>query len=263
MNTPTANHGGSPRVTLEGTYTPSDYLEEPVILDRPDYSAEIAEGRIEVTFRNPEPLPSADRQAAVDRDLRQVFSARMILTCQPWEMTGLDIMKRRSPDGRTDIWWSVAPGDFRISGSPADFIHRDAEGNVIRDTKAERLADDRAFREQCLRHVENPLIHGLMASIGRAVAGPADRMTHLYEIRDALSRHFGDEKEARRALGLTSAEWSDLGRIANHEPIEESRHRGNHPVLRQATEDERTRVIEVARRMIRAYLDHLDRALTP
>ena len=34
MDTPTANHGGSPRVTLEGTNTPSDYLEEPVILDR-------------------------------------------------------------------------------------------------------------------------------------------------------------------------------------------------------------------------------------
>ena len=80
-------------------------------------------------------------------------------------------------------------------------------------------------------HLENPLIQGLMASFGRAVADPADRMTHLYEIRDALSRHLGGEKEARRALGLTSADWSDLGRIANHEPIKESRHRGNHPVL--------------------------------
>ena len=262
MDTPTADHSGSPRFTLEGAYTPPDYLEEPVILDRPGYTAKIAEGHIEVTFRDPEPLPSADCQAVVDRDLPQVFMAHMILTCQPWEMTELRLL-RRYPDGRRDIWLSAASGFYFVSGSPADFIHRDAEGNIIRDTKAERLADDRGFREQCLRHVENPMIQGLMASFGRAVVDPADRMTHMYEIRDALSRHLGGKKEARRALGLTSAEWSDLGRIANDEPIKESRHRGNHPVLRQATEDERTRVIEVARHMIRAYLDHLDRTLTP
>jgi hypothetical protein len=68
-------------------------------------------------------------------------------------------------------------------------------------------------------------------------------MTHLFEIRDALSRHLGGEKDTRKVLGLTNAEWDDLGRIANHEPIAESRHRGKHKVLRQTTEEEKTRTI--------------------
>jgi hypothetical protein len=259
MDTPTVNPDESPRVMLEGTYSPTDSLEEPVILERKDYTAEIAQGRIEVTFRDPELLLSADRQPAVDRDLRQVFTARMILTCRPWEMTELRL-QRRYRDGRKDRWLAVASGLCFVSGLAPDFIIRDAEANVVKDTKAERLADERGFREQCLRHAENPLIQGLMASIGRAVTDPADRRTHLYEIRDALSRHFGGEASARNALGLTSTAWRDLGRIANNEPIQESRHRGNHPVLRQATDEEQARVLEVARRRVRAYLDHLDRA---
>ncbi|MGB0070786.1 MAG: hypothetical protein WBQ11_22405, partial [Isosphaeraceae bacterium] len=72
-------------------------------------------------------------------------------------------------------------------------------------------------------------LQDLLASFRQAVADPADRMTHLYEIRDALNRHFGGEKTARNQLGLTHKGWSDLGRIANKEPIEESRHRGCHP----------------------------------
>jgi len=244
---------------MEGTYSPADYLEEAVTLQRSDYTARIAGGRIEVAFHEPETLPNADRQTAVSREVGQVFQARMILTCRPWEMTALTL-KRRYPDGRSVMWLSVSDS-IGLSDS-LDMVATDSDGNVVTDTKAERLADERDFREQTQRHAEDPLLQGLMASFSRAVADPADRMTHLFEIRDALSRHFKNARQAKDALGLTNTEWSDLGRIANHEPIEESRHRGNHPVLRQATEDEQTRVLEVARRMIRAYVDHLDRRST-
>ena len=254
-------HGELPRITLEGTYSPADYLEEAVTLERPDYTATIQEGRIEVIFREPEPLPDADRQAAVHREVAQVFHARMILTGRSSEMTGLTL-KRRYPDGRADVWVSAASVIVVASVGAPDIIITDSEGNVVKDTKAERLADERKFQEQCLRHVENPLLKELMASFSRAVADPGDRMTHLYEFRDALSRHFGGEREAKSTLGVTNTEWSDLGRIANREPIQESRHRGSHPALRQATEAEQTRVLEIARRMLRAYLDQLDRTPT-
>src|SRR5262249_2242415 len=134
----------------------------------------------------------------------------------------------------------------------------DSQGNVVKDSKAERLADERRFRDQCQRHAEDQLLKELMTSFNQAVLDPADMMTHLYEIRDALRRQFGSEQTARNALGLTSSDWSDLGRIANSEPIEESRHRGSHADLRPATEREQTRAKTIARRMLRAYLDHLD-----
>jgi hypothetical protein len=243
---------------MEGTYPPADYLLEPATLELADYTARIRGGRIEVTFRDPQSPPDAERQAAIHREVEQVFQPRLILTGRPWEMTELRL-KRHYPDGRADIWLTVASGACFVSGSPADFILRDAHGNVLKDTKAERLADERRFQEHCLRHQAGPLLQQLTASFGRAVTDLADLMTHLYEIRDALSRHFGGELAARGALGLTHAEWGDLGRIANGLPIQESRHCGNHSALRQATGEEKTLALAVARRMIRAYLDHLDR----
>jgi len=257
VDTHTEAHSGSPKIALEGAYSPPDYLEEVVILEHPDYTATIAEGRIEVLFRESEPLPDADRQAAVSREMRQVFQARMILTGRSSEMTGLTL-KRHYPDGRTDVWVSATSAIVVASACSPDILITDSEGNVVRDTKAERLADERGFREQCLRHAKNPLLEDLIASFCRAVADPADRMTHLYEIRDALSRQFGGEKEAKKTLGISNSEWSDLGRIANQEPIQKSRHRGSHLGLRPATDDELYRAQAVARRMLRAYLDHLD-----
>lgn len=137
MDTPPIAPGGGTRLTLEGSYTPPNYLEEPVAFERPDYSIKVGDGCIEVAFRDPDSPPSADRQAAVERDLHQVFTARLILTGQPWEMSELRL-HRRYPDGRKDVWLSVSSGFVVLTGSPADFIHRDAEGNVIRDTRAER-----------------------------------------------------------------------------------------------------------------------------
>ncbi len=256
MDTPAETLGERPRITLEGTYTPADYLEEPVELEGTDYTATIAAGRIEVSFREPEPLPDADRQAAIRRELDQIFDSHMILTCRSAAVTGLTLT-RHQPDGRKDVW-VYATANIILAGDTfrADTIVTDSEGNA-RDSRAERLADQRRFREQHSRQAEDPLLKGLMSSFRQAIADRADQMTHLYEIRDALSRHFKGDKQARNALGLTNAEWSDLGRIANHEPIEESRHRGNHAILRQATAEERNRAIEVASRMIRAYLNYL------
>jgi len=260
METHIESHAGASRVMMEGTYSPADYLEEAVTLDRPDYTALIAGGRIEVTFRELEPLPDADHQAAVSREVGQVFHTRMILTCRPWEMTALTL-KRRYPDG-SSVRWLSASDTLGLSDS-LDMVATDSDGNVVADTNAERLADERKFREQTQRHAEDPLLKDLIASFGRAVADPADLMTHLYEIRDALSkRRFRGENEAKKELGLTNSEWKDMGRIADHEPIEESRHRGSHPARRPATKEEQDRVFAVARRMIRAYLDHLDRSST-
>jgi hypothetical protein len=249
---------------LEGTYTPANYLEEPVELEGTDCTATITDCRIEVSFHEPELLPDADRQAAVSREVNQVFNTHMILTGRSAEVSALTL-KRRRPDGKAESWVSVSVSSCLSEASVCspDIITTDAGGNVVRDTKAERLADEKAFREQCLRHAEDLLLKELMASFRQAIADPADQMMHFYEIRDALSRHFGGDKEARKVLGLTSKEWSDFGRITNDEPIEQSRHRGNHPVRRPATEEEMARIIDVARRMIRAYIDRLDSTSAP
>ena len=67
------------------------------------------------------------------------------------------------------------------------------------------------------------IYHVLNRANARMTIFEKDRDYEAFErvlIRDALNRHFGGEKTARNQLGLTHKEWSDLGRIANKEPIE-------------------------------------------
>ena len=254
-------HGGTSKIMLEGTYSPADYLEEPVTLGRSDYTATIKEGRIEVIFHHPEPLPDTVRQAAVHREVAHIFHVHMILTGQSSEMTDLTL-KRYYPDGRSDVWVNATGLCIGVSLCKGVTAIEGAHGSVVKNTKAERLSDEQAFRDQYLRHIEDPLLNRLLASFRQAVNDPKDLMTHLYEIRDALRDRFGTIRGAKGALGLTDEEWDELDDITNNRPVEESRHRGRHPVRRPATENERSRVFAVAQRMIRAYLDHLDRSST-
>lgn len=89
---------------------------------------------------------------------------------------------------------------------------------------------------------------------------PRNELVHLYEIRDALAKRFGGEKGARSALGITRAQWSELGRLADAEPILQGRHSGAHfGSLRDATAAELSSAREIGRGMIEAYFAYLEK----
>src|SRR5262245_18724200 len=93
------------------------------------------------------------------------------------------------------------------------------------------------------------LLRNLLQSYSRAVSDPSNELVHLYEIRDALSKHFGEEELARKALGIPNTEWKRLGALANAEPLEQGRHRGRHPDgRRSATQAELHDARQIARR---------------
>lgn len=88
---------------------------------------------------------------------------------------------------------------------------------------------------------------------------PDDELGHLYEIRDALSRKFGGSDErARSTLGISLKKWSNFGKLCNHEPLKQGRHRGEHETLRDATDAELSEARGTAKAMIEAYLKYLD-----
>ena len=145
------------------------------------------------------------------------------------------------------MWPKVSSNISVATLAGPDLITTAFDGTILTDTRVERLADARAFRDKCLRHNRDPLLNGLLASFQQAVDDPADCMTHLFEIRVALKARFGSIKQARDALSLSETEWRDLDDITNNRPIDESPHRGRHPDRRPATGDEYNRVFAVAR----------------
>ena len=116
-----------------------------------------------------------------------------------------------------------------VSGGQADFVHRDAAGNVLRDTKAERIAEHVAMLDAVApKLARSATLRELLRSYSRCVSDPSNELVRLYEIRDALATHYGGEQNACTALNISRPEWRRLGVLANVEPIEQGRHRGQH-----------------------------------
>ena len=135
----------------------------------------------------------------------------------------------------------------------------DASGNVVVDTRRDHLEEKRRFRELVAKHASDETLQVMLRAYEAAVGDEADEFVHLYEIRDALKRRFGSEKQALKQLGSPiDASWDVLGRLANYEPVLQGRHRGGKgPNLREATGQELTAARDAGRDLIKAYIAFL------
>jgi len=136
----------------------------------------------------------------------------------------------------------------------------DADGNVVSDTKAERISRKNELSDLVERHEpRDTLVSVLLDSYTAAVHDPANELVHLYEIRDALTKRFGGSRAAQAALGVRHLRWLRLGHIANNEPIKQGRHRGTNPgTLRDASEQELQESRDIASELIERYLTYLE-----
>jgi hypothetical protein len=70
-------------------------------------------------------------------------------------------------------------------------VLRDMDGNIKIDTRAERVRAKRELAARVTMHLKNPLVVSLIESHRAAVDEPHIELIRLYEIRDALAKHFG------------------------------------------------------------------------
>lgn len=146
-----------------------------------------------------------------------------------------------------------------ISGGTVDFVVRDTGGNVIRDTRQERIEERIGLAKLAAHYISDDVANALLRSYAAAVNDPRNELVHLYEIRDALACHFGGESPATLAVSVSGAQWSRLGQLANKEPFTEGRHRGKQlRSLRNAPASELSEARDIARRMVQGYLRHLN-----
>jgi hypothetical protein len=85
----------------------------------------------------------------------------------------------------------------------------------------------------------------------------------LYEIRDALSARFGKQKNAIKHLNIANKEWDIIGDLANHQPLEEGRHRGEFTgALRPAEKYELEMARKAVSNLVEKYLIYLETTKT-
>jgi len=99
----------------------------------------------------------------------------------------------------------------------------------------------------------------LLNSYKSAMNDPNNEFVHLYEIRDALSKKFGGENKACKALNISGPQWSQLGNLTNNPSLRQGRHRGKNPgTLRNATVEELTEARNIAFFFVEAYFKYLE-----
>jgi len=246
-------------VVLEWKFSPPDYFEEPVRIKRDDYVMTIASGTVEARIR---PEIYDKDQSMRDRlhgALNDRFLGVQLLSHKPYKLYKAS-MYRLHPDGHKDI--TIFPEPCLIMSSCiADIIVKDKDGNVISDSRKERVEKKKELAELVEKYRQkDSVVDSLLKSYNEAVNDPDNELVHLYEIRDAIAKKFGSESAAKKALAINKTRWSKLGKIANDEPLKQGRHRGRNPgALRDATKEELREARDIARNLIEAYLDYLER----
>ena len=199
------------------------------------------------------------------KDLHDAVNGRFLgvqlLTHKAYNLSR-STMTRLHPDGRRDISVEAEPGHVVVSGFAPDIRVIDKDGNVVHDSKRDRIEKKKSLAELVSTYLTaDGLLTSMLESQSAAVRDPNNELVHIYEIREALSTKFGGERGARSALGISCSDWSRLGQLWNNEPLRQGRHRGKSgSALRDATEAELTEARRIALAMIEAYLRHLDTA---
>jgi hypothetical protein len=241
------------RTEFQWSYEPKGFFEAPYRYSDGEYDILIDEGKVVATLRTPQdPVDSALEQR-IENAVRNIFKTRKLILHAPYELKGVSLHQYSKKTKNVAI--RLASASTIVMAGRADLILKDAHGNVVKDSKAERISEHTTMLDSLVpKLARSPLLQILLESYCRAVDDPSDEFTHLYEIRDALKTHFGEEMKARNALSISKNEWQRLGVLACVEPREEGRHRGQHPSgRRNATAQE----LNEARRLVLGWIQSL------
>ena len=243
-------------VVLEWTFSPPDYFEGVIEITRDEYVLRIDNGIVEAKI-DPE---AYDRDPNYRIALHELLNARFlaieVLTHNPYNLSKSS-MYRLHPDGRKDVTVFPEAGHIVLTGGATDILVKDKDGNIVADTRRDRIEKKKKLADLAEKHRNDTVLMALLNSYAYAVRDPNNELVHLYEIRDAVAKKFGDNE--RTAVGISSSDWKRLGQLANSEPIRQGRHRGKTiGALRDATELELKEARVISCSIIAGYLAWLE-----
>ena len=239
---------------LEYTYEPADLFEATTAFAAQVGTLSFTGGRAIVTLPAPTNPVGKTVMESATAAVRRALEARSLLVRRTFVLRGPGIVHRR-PDGLRDIVIIAEPAILRIVANPGDVRLTDANGTVVLDTRAERIASESQFVEEVTRKADSsPTLRRMLSSYSNAVADPANELVHLYELCDAAAEYFGGEAQSRAHLGMSKADWKVLTRLANREPLRQGRHRGRAGTeIRDATPAELDSARRIAREILEAF----------
>jgi hypothetical protein len=247
-------------VTLEWSYTPTDFFEVEKTIEGNGYVLVIGDGKAKA---NIQPDVYDQNPAIIDRieqELLTRFRAEQLIENRSFQLSGKSNVTLQTKGGGKIIRMKMAARAITLTRD-IDIIVQDADGNIITDTKQERINQKQRLSTLIAKHApSDPTLDSMLKSTEKSFTDPGNLLIHLYEVRDALKKRFdGKEDRARIAIGISKNRWSELGRLANEAPLKQGRHRGsNVGNLRDATNEEIATARSIASEMIEKYVEWLE-----
>jgi hypothetical protein len=215
------------QIVVEWNYEPKNYFEDNFIIEYDNYNIEINSGIAIARIATVHMDEIDEIIHELNLDLESRFLAVLVMKHLRYNL-GKPLRYDLNKNGSTNTYLQVDDLVCSQSLSSADLIVFDENGKVISDTKQERVDKQKWFSETSAKFRKDQTLGQMLRSFNSSVSDPNNELVHLYEIRDAVSKEFGGEKNVRANLGLTKNEWSDFGSIANDKPLLQGRHRGNY-----------------------------------
>jgi hypothetical protein len=246
-------------VEFEWTYIPKNYLEEPIEICGDHYQISISDG-VALARIDPSLFTQNENFKEQLTDLIESrFQAVQVMNHSEYTISRPSRTDITS-DGKRNIFLEIQPTIMKMTCGNVDLVIKDKDGNVISDTRKERLEKQKWFSEAVSKHRKNNnTLDQMLKSYQAAVGDPGNEFVHLYEVRDALALEFGGKKNALTKLNLTEGEWDAIGELANAKPLKQGRHRGRSVgMLRDAEKNELDMARKSVSKLIEKYLVHLE-----
>ncbi len=246
------------KIILEWKYNPIDFFEGPFLIENDDYKIEINNGNIKATVSPKFYDSKKDARLNIHEEVNALFLGSQTLNFKPFHLSKPS-MSRLRPDGRKDVTIYPDPIECKVTAN-FDLTITDKYGNIIEDTRAERIAKKRRFAQLAATYKKaDSIVGSILNSYNNAVNDHSNEFIHLYEIMESLCGKFGNEKGLRDALGISRNKIERLRKLANKEPLTQGRHRGKSPgQLRDATNAEKNQARDIAQQLIHRYLEYID-----
>lgn len=247
-------------VQLDWNYSPATYLEEPISLPFDGGIILINDGKA-VTVLEPSFF---EANKNIGKMLNQLVENRLyavqILTHRDFELSGPTRVDTLD-SGKKVHYLEVQDAVMLTSIASVDLVVKDKDGNIISDSKRDRLKKQQWFAEAVSRYrAGDATLDHMLKSYQMSAKDSGNELVHLYEVRDALTQRFSSKKNAVKELGIENKVWDEIGEIANALPLKQGRHRGKAAgQLREADQAELQRGRQSASNLIESYLKYLER----
>ncbi len=245
------------KARINWSFTPTDFFEEPFTSECDGILVQVSHGEITAELDRDRYERSPEIYQLLSEYIQSLFEGVRLLSHKDFDICEGGTEKDR-PGGKKDIVLRIKPARLMLRAYPPDIKVSDAQGNVISDTRQDRIEAQRESAQLVVsKRGSDDTFDAIIESYANAVKDPDNELVHLYEIRDALTSRFGAAGRAISELGISRRKWKRLGSLAN-EPLNQGRHRGKLlSGLRDATPEELDEARSIAYEMIVLYANHI------